>query len=77
MKNKITDLRNHLFEALEALKDPEKPMDLERAKVIADVAQVIVNSAKVEVDFIRAVEAAEDTGFMEVEYQHKTVHRLK
>ena len=46
-RNKIDDLRNHLFETLEMLKDPDCPMDLERAKTIADVAQVIVNSAKV------------------------------
>lgn len=50
-KNKIEDLRNHLFEALEALKDPDKPMEVERAKAIADVARVIVDSAKVEVDY--------------------------
>ena len=56
MKNKIEDLRNHLFSTLEALQDSEKPMDLERAKAIADVAQVIVNSAKVEVSFLQAVE---------------------
>jgi hypothetical protein len=54
MKNKSEDLRNHLFATLEALQDPDKPMDLERAKMIADVAQVIVNSAKVEVEFARA-----------------------
>jgi hypothetical protein len=53
-RNKIDDLRNHLFETLEMLKDPEAPMDLDRAKTIASVAQVIVNSAKVEVDFIKA-----------------------
>jgi hypothetical protein len=53
MKNKIEDLRNHLFAALEALQDEDKPMDIDRAKAIADVAQVIVNSAKVEVDFIK------------------------
>lgn len=52
-RNKIDDLRNHLFAILEALQDPEHPMELERAKTIADVAQVIVNSAKVEVDFVR------------------------
>jgi hypothetical protein len=52
-RNKIDDLRNHLFATLEALQDPEHPMELERAKTIADVAQVIVNSAKVEVDFVR------------------------
>lgn len=55
MKNKIEDLRNHLFATLESLQDEEKPMDLERAKAIADVAQVIINSAKVEVEFINKV----------------------
>lgn len=52
MRNKIDDLRNHLFATLEALRDEEKPMDLERAKVIATVAQAVINSAKVECDFI-------------------------
>ncbi len=54
-KNKITDLRDHLFETIEALKDPDKPMDLERARVISDVAQTIINTAKVEVDLVKAV----------------------
>lgn len=47
----IADLRKHLFETLEALKD--KGMPVERAKAIAEVAQTIINSAKVEVDFMR------------------------
>lgn len=64
MKNKIEDLRNHLFETLESLKDGDKPMDIDRAKAVADVAQVIVNSAKVEVDFMRAVNATKGTGFI-------------
>ena len=55
MRNKIEDLRNHLFATLEALQDDEKPMDLERAKAIAEVSQVIINSAKVEIDFINKV----------------------
>ena len=50
-KNKIEDLRNHLFATLEALQDEENPMDIERAKAISDVAQVIVNSAKIELNF--------------------------
>jgi hypothetical protein len=54
MKNKSEDLRNHLFATLEALQDKEAPMELDRAKTIADVAQVIINSAKVEVEFARA-----------------------
>lgn len=64
MRNKIEDLRNHLFATLEALQDEEKPMDIERAKSIADVAQVIVNSAKIEVDFIRATGRSAGTGFI-------------
>ena len=53
MKNKIEDLRNHLFAALEALGDKESPMDIERAHAIADVAQTIINSVKVEVDYLK------------------------
>ena len=33
----------------------ENDMELDKAKAIADIAQVIVNSAKVEVDFIKVV----------------------
>lgn len=67
-KNKIDDLRNHLFETLEALKDTEKPMDIDRAKAIADVARVIVDSAKVEVQFIEATGEA-GSGFIKTEKQ--------
>lgn len=63
MKNKIEDLRNHLFETLEALKDKDNPMPLDRAKTVADVAQVIVNSAKVEVDFMKQTQSL-GTGFI-------------
>lgn len=55
MKNKIEDLRNHLFETLEALKDPNKPMDIQRAKAIAEVASVIVDSAMVECKYAEIV----------------------
>lgn len=52
--NDITELRSHLFDALRALKDKDKPMDIERARAVSDMAQTIINSAKVEVDFVRA-----------------------
>ena len=64
MKNKIDDLRNHLFETLEALKDKEEPMDLERARAIADVSRVIVDSAKVEVDFLKVTGQIRSTDFL-------------
>ncbi|ASK91083.1 hypothetical protein KWH04_00990 [Xanthomonas campestris pv. trichodesmae] len=57
MKNKIEDLRDHLFEVIEALKDADNPMDLERAKTVSAVAQTIINSAKVEIDAMRALSA--------------------
>lgn len=62
-KNKITDLRDHLFATLEALRDDEKPMEIERAKAVADVARVIVESAKVEVAFLEAT-GATGSGFI-------------
>lgn len=54
-KNKINDLRDHLVATLEALRDTENPMDLDRAKAISAVAQTIINSAKVEADLVKAV----------------------
>ncbi|MCB0252538.1 MAG: hypothetical protein KDI55_02300 [Anaerolineae bacterium] len=63
MKN-IEDLREHLFATLDALRDKNNPMDTDRAKAIADVAQTIINSAKVEIDHIRATEAIAGTGFI-------------
>lgn len=54
-KNRLTDLRDHLFETIEALKDADKPMDIERARTISLVAQAIIHSAKVEVDMVKAV----------------------
>ena len=54
MKNTMADLRNHLFETLENLRDPEMVVDKERAKLIAQVSQTIINTAKVEVDFLKA-----------------------
>ncbi len=67
MKNKIDDLRNHLFETIEALKDEEKPMDLARARAVADVARVIVESAKIEVDFLKVTGALKCTDFLPTE----------
>jgi hypothetical protein len=63
MKNKIEDLRNHLFATIEALADKDEPMDIDRAKAISDVAQTIINSAKVEVDFLNKV-GGNGTGFI-------------
>lgn len=65
-KNSMTDLRNHLFEVMESLKDEEKPMDIDRAKAVVAVAQVLVDSAKVEVDFLKAIDSSDATEFFDM-----------
>jgi hypothetical protein len=54
-KNKLVDLRDHLFATIEALQDPDSGMDVPKAKTIADLGKVIVDSARVEVVFIDKV----------------------
>jgi hypothetical protein len=71
-KNKIEDLRNHLFETLESLRSTEKPMELERAAAIADVAKVIVESAKVEVAFLKVTGERKSTDFLPIEENEET-----
>ena len=51
--NDISALRTTLFDTLRALGDKDKPMDIDRAKAISEVAQTIINTAKVEIDHMR------------------------
>ena len=62
--NTIADLRKHLFATLEGLQDKDKPMDIDRAKAVSEVAQVIINSAKVEVDHMK-VAGGNGSGFLQ------------
>jgi hypothetical protein len=55
MSNNIEVLRGHLFDTLRDLRNPDKPMDIDRAKAVADVARVVIDSAKVEVEHLRVV----------------------
>lgn len=64
MNHDIEGLREHLFETLAALRDKDNPMDVNRAKVIANVAQAVIHSAKVEVDYLRATGGKKGTGFI-------------
>jgi hypothetical protein len=57
MKNDIHELRNHLFATLDGLADHEKPMEVARAKAIADVARVIIDSAKAEIQLLHVTGA--------------------
>lgn len=65
-KNKISDLRDHLFAQLERLGDEtlskeDVEKEIWRADAISNVAGKIIESAKVEVDYIRVSGKAERT----------------
>jgi len=65
-RNQLSDLRNHMFAAMERMDDdsltPEQlKNEIDKARSIAMVGSVIINSAKVEVDYIKA------TGMIEAE----------
>jgi hypothetical protein len=62
--NNLDKLREHLFATLDALRDPTNPMDLERAKAIGEVAQTVINTAKVEVDHLRLVGGEGKSAFL-------------
>lgn len=51
MKNKMTDLKNHLFTALErlndeALTDEQLKMEITRSQAISEIGKVIIDGAK-------------------------------
>ena len=58
MKNKLSDLNNHLFAQLErlgdeGLKGEDLAAEIDRAKAMSGIATQIVNAAKVTVDAAR------------------------
>ena len=53
-KNNFTEMRQILFNAMNGLKDGS--VQLETAKGIGQIAQVVINSVKVEVDFLKLTE---------------------
>jgi len=64
MKNKLSDLNNHLFEQLERLNQDELIGDklqeeIDRAKAMSLIATQIVNGAKTTVDAMKLVAKGE------------------
>jgi hypothetical protein len=57
MSKTIEDLRDHLFATLQAVKDGS--LELDKARAINDVAKTIVDTAKVEVDYLRVTGGGE------------------
>lgn len=65
----INSLRGDLASTIRQLRDGDANMTIEKAKAIGDLAQTMINSAKVEVDMARALGAKnmKPTGFMAIE----------
>lgn len=58
--NKLSDVRDHIFMALERLADEgmtaeQVAQEVDKAKAIAQLSSAIIASAKVEIDYINAV----------------------
>ena len=49
----INQVRQSLLDTLADLRNKQQPMDIERAKAVAQVASVLVDTAKVENDYLR------------------------
>ncbi|MFW8567013.1 hypothetical protein [Orrella sp. 11846] len=63
MSKNISHLRDELFDAIALLK--EGKIDVNQAKAISDLSQNIINTAKVEVDYIRAAGGTSHSEFIE------------
>ena len=49
----IDQVRQSLLDTLKDLRNKEEPMDIERAKAVAQVASVLVDTAKVENEYLK------------------------
>jgi hypothetical protein len=68
VSNTISDLRRHLFDAIEGVRSGT--MDTDKAKTISELSKVVVESAKVEVDFMKVRgDTGNGTGFIPEEKQ--------
>lgn len=61
----MTQMRQHLMDTLASLRDRDNPMEPDRARAIAQVAGVLVDTAKVEVDYIKAT-GSDRSDFLEM-----------
>jgi hypothetical protein len=57
----ITELRQQLLDTLKDLRNREQPMEPDRARAVAQVASVLVDTAKVEVDYLKVTNGDRST----------------
>lgn len=71
----INTLRDHLMQTLASLRDRENPMEPDRARAIGQVASVLIDSARVEVDYIKAT-GADRSDFLEGQPSEPTIPQI-
>jgi hypothetical protein len=59
MSKTINDLRETLFSTLQAVKDGT--MDLDKARTINEIGKTVIDTAKVEVDYLRVTGGGESS----------------
>lgn len=82
MSQDITLLREHLFAAIAGVKDGS--LDLDKARAINEIGKTLVDTAKVEVDYLKAtgdgksnfIETAPDAKPLPDGITGTTVHRI-
>lgn len=81
----IDQVREHLMQTLADLRNRDQPMEVDRARAVAQVASVLVDTARVEVEYLKQI--GEGSRFLGTDDQDDTpritstptgmVHRLK
>lgn len=67
----INDLRGDLAETIGALRRGDEQMSVDKAKAIGDLAQTMINTAKVEVDMLKTLGRGrmQPTGFLAIDHK--------
>lgn len=53
MSTTMDEVRQSLMDTLKDLRNADKPMEVDRARAVAQVASVLVDTARVEVEFLK------------------------
>lgn len=59
MSKNLSDLREALFDALQKVKDGS--LDIDKARAINEIGKTLVDTAKVEVDYLRSTDGGESS----------------
>lgn len=80
MKNKMTDLKNHLFTALErlnddSLTDEQIKQEIARAQAVSEIGKVIVDGAKTSLLFAKITGKINELDADDFETEPKKIER--